>query len=252
MAVKIILLSLVATFIFADFTMVYEMDGGPDGKREEIIQYRDSANVRMSFYQQGEDNSSSDPTGQYIVNGTRYTVLKEDGKRIYMNMDKIDAATHKLTEEMNITSGSDTAKPEEKPFFTLIKKGAPQTISGIQGEIWEVESEEDGRKYREEIVVTNNKEVVVALQISIDMLKRFGEGPYGMEIDHDLETMMLVADGYALLSAKGIRFVSLNQNRIDDSVFKLPKDAVNGMKNLPKMDKEKEDAGKRILKSLLE
>jgi len=249
---KILLLSLVATFIFADFTMVYEMDGGPDGKRKEVIQYRDSAHARMSFYQQGDHNNSRDLTGQYMVDGTRYTVLKEDGKLIYMNMDKIDAATRKLTEEMNITSVSNKEKIDEKPFFTLIKKGAPKTISGIQGEIWEVESEEDGRRYREEIVVTDNKEIVKALQISMEMLKRFGEGPYGMEIDHDLETMLLVADGYALLSAKGIQFISLNRNSIDDSVFELPKDAVNGMKNLPKMDEEKEDAGKRILKSLLE
>ena len=120
------------------------------------------------------------------------------------------------------------------------------------GEVWQVESEEDGRKYQEEIVVTNDKEVVEAMHISLWALNQFGEGPYGMEIDHDLETMMLVTDEYALLYAEGMVFKKLDKSKIPDTVFQLPKDAVNGMKSLPKMDREKEDAGKKLLKSMLE
>ena len=248
---KIVFASLAATLLYADFTMIYEMDSGPDVKREEVIQYRDADHVKLSFRKAGEKEVSRQ-AGQYIIGGRRYTVLREEGKLIYMDMDRIDKATQKLTEELNVSKESKLAPVAEKPFFTILKKGAGKTIAGIEGEVWQVESEEDGRKYQEEIVVTNNKEVVEALQISLRVLNQFGEGPYGMEIDHDLETMMLVADGYALLSAEGMVFKKLDKSKIPNDVFQLPKEAVNGMKNLPKMDREKEDAGKRLLKSMLE
>lgn len=248
---KIVFASLMATLIYADFTMIYEMDSGPDGKLEEIIQYRDAGHVKLSFRKAGDKEVSSE-TGQYIVAGRRYTVLREEGKLIYMDMDKIDKATQKLTEELNVSKEKEQVLMTEKPFFTILKKGATKTIAGIAGEVWQVESEEDGRKYQEEIVVTNDKEIVEAMRISLWALNQFGEGPYGMEIDHDLETMMLVTDEYALLSAEGMVFKKLDKSKIADTVFQLPKDAVNGMKDLPRMDREKEDAGKKLLKSLLE
>ena len=248
---KIVFASLMATLLYADFTMIYEMDSGPDGKLEEIIQYRDADHVKLSFRKAG-DKKASNQTGQYIIGGRRYTVLREEGRFIYMDMDKIDKVTRKLTEELNVSKEKIQAPKTEKPFFTILRKGAARTIAGIEGEMWQVESEEDGRKYQEEIVVTNDKEVVEAMRISLWALNQFGEGPYGMEIDHDLETMMLVTDKYALLSAEGMVFKKLDKSKISNDVFQLPKDAANGMKNLPRMDREKEDAGKKLLKSMLE
>ena len=249
--IKFVFVSLMATLIYADFTMIYEMESGPDGKIEELIQYRDAGYVKLSFRKAGEKEMSSE-TGQYIIGGRRYIVLHEEGKLIYMDMDKIDKAMQELTEELNVSKETRQILRVEKPFFTILKKGAAKTIAGIAGEVWQVESEEDGRKYQEEIVVTNNKEVVKAMRTSLWALNQFGEGPYGMEIDHDLETMMLVTDEYVLLSAEGMVFKNLDKSKIPDTVFQLPKDAANGMKNLPKMDKEKEDAGKKLLKSMLE
>jgi len=249
--IKIVFASLMTVLLYADFTMIYEMDSGPDGKLEEVIQYRNADYVKLSFRKAGEKEISSQ-TGQYIIGGRRYTVLREEDKLIYMDMDKIDKATHKLTEELNVSREQEYSPAIEKPFFKILKKGAAKTVAGIVGEVWRVESEEDGRKYQEEIVVTKNKEIVEAMQTSLRILNQFGEGPYGMEIDHDLETMMLVADGYVLLSAEGMEFKKLDKSKIPDDVFKLPVDAVNGMKNMPEMDREKEDAGKKLLKSMLE
>jgi len=248
---KIILVLIMSTLLFADFTLIYEMGGGAEEKRDEVIQYRDDAHVKLSF-RKSSDKGKSNPEGQYIIDGVRYTVLREDGKLIYMNMSKIDKATAKLVDELNVSSVANNTVQKKKPFFTVLKRGESKTIAGIKGEVWEVESEEDGEKYREKIVVTNNKELVDAMRTSLEILERFGEGPYGMEIDDDLVTMMLVTDEYILLSAEGMEFKTLSKESIDDSVFVLPKEAVNGMKNMPKMDKEKEDAGKKILKSMLE
>ena len=249
--IKIILAGVVSTLLFADFTLVYEMDGGAEGKREEVIQYRNDNYVKLSFRKAGDKNTSN-PEGQYIIDGTRYTVLREDGKLIYMNMSKIDKATAKLVDELNVSGETKQVASARKPFFTVLKKGAAKTIAGIKGEVWEVESEEDGEKYREEIVVSNNKELVDAMHTTIKILELFGEGPYGMEIGDDIVSMMLVADEYVLLSAEGMEFRKLSGEKIEETLFELPKEAVDGMKNLPKMDKEKEDVGKKILKSMLE
>ncbi len=248
---KIVIATLMTTLLLADFTMVYEMDSGADGKLEEIIQYKNAKHVKLSYHSVDKEKSSKD-TGQYIVNGVRYTVLREEGKLTYMNMDKIDIATSKLTEELNVSKVEELDIDDKKPFFTILKKHPSRLISGMKSEVWEVESEEDGRKYKEEIIVTNDKEVIEAMRISLKILNEFGEGPYGMEIDSDFETMMLVSDTYALLYAKGMVFKSLNHDIIDESVFLLPKGAVNGMKNLPKMDEKSKSAGEELLKNMLE
>ena len=119
--IKIVCASLMATLLYADFTMIYEMDSGPDGKLEEIIQYRDAGHVKLSFRKTGEKEVSSE-TGQYIIGGRRYTVLREEGKLIYMDMDKIDKATQELTEELNVSREKGQALVAEKPFFTVLKK----------------------------------------------------------------------------------------------------------------------------------
>ncbi|RLA69340.1 MAG: hypothetical protein DRG30_10295 [Epsilonproteobacteria bacterium] len=248
---KLIIATLMATLLLADFTMVYEMDSGADGKIEEIIQYKNAKHIKLSYRIVGEKISSKD-TGQYIVDGIRYTVLEEDGKLTYMNMDKIDKATNKLTQELNVSKAEELDPRDEKPFFTILKKHPAKIISGMNGEVWEVESEEDGRKYKEKIIVTNDQKVVEAMRITLKILNSFGEGPYGMEIDNDLETMLLLSDTHALLYAEGMVFKSLNHNTIDDTVFLLPKGAVNSMKNLPKMDEKSKSAGKELLKNMLE
>ena len=247
---KIFFIFLPIAMLFADFTLVYEMDGGTDGARKEIIQYKDQDNAKLSFCT-SEKECFKTPVGEYIIDGVKYTIIEENGKLTYVNVDKVEKIDDKITNELNVTSAS-KKKKKVKPFFTVISKVSSVVINGIKGEIWEVESEEDGRKYKENIVVTNDKNIVNAMKISLDILKSFGEGPYGMEIDDEIVGMLLVAEGYVLLSAEGFKFVSYDTKNIEKSTFKLPDGAVNGLENIPKMDKEKEIEGRKILKSLLE
>ncbi|MEA3419142.1 MAG: hypothetical protein U9Q90_07045 [Campylobacterota bacterium] len=247
---KIIFSGLMVSMLCADFTLVYEMDMG-EGMMEEVIQYRDDKNVKL-FFQNPSRKGHDKATGQYIINGTRYTVVREDGKLTYMNMNKIEEVTDKLTEELNVSKDQEGEQANQKPFFKVLKKDGTRSIAGVKGEVWTVESEEDGRKYQEEIIVTINKEVVEAMHNAFEALNQFGEGPYGMDIDHDMQSMMMVADGYVLIQAKGIEFKKLDNEKIPDSVFVLPKEAVDGMENLPKMDEAKKKAGKELLKNMLE
>jgi len=240
------LMSLMATMLFADFTMIYKMDG----KINEIVEYKDAKNVKLSYTVDGEDDNFTD-IGQYLIDGRRYSVLREDGNLTYMDIDKVEQKTDELTQELNLSDDKCKAIIE-KPFFKVLKKGGEKIVAGIKGEVWEVESQEDGEKYREEIVVTNNPELVDAMTKSFRVLKKFGEGPYGREIGSDEESMMFVEKGYVLLSAEGIRFVELRHDKIPDDTIKLPKDAVDSMKNLPKFTEEEREEGKKILKDAIE
>jgi hypothetical protein len=243
---KVVSIGLMVVSLYADFTMIYKMDG----KINEVVEYKDDKNVKLSYIIDGDENSSAQ-TGQYLIDGKRYSVVREeDGRLTYMDMDMIDEKSSEITDELNISKESCVV--ETKPFFTILKKGDTKTIRGVKGEVWDVESQEDGEKYREKIVVSDNRELVDAMRRSFKVLKMFGEGPYGMEIGDDVESMMLVTKDHVLLSAAGIEFVSLDHKDIPSGTIVLPKDAVNGMQNLPQMSDEEKELGKEVLKNVLE
>ncbi len=231
--------------VCADFTLVYKMDNSVN----EIIQYKDAKNVKLSYSIDGDDENLTD-VGEYLIDGRRYSVLKEDGNLTYMDLDKAEAKTDQLTKELNLTD-SDCEANITKAFFTILKKDGKESISGIKGEVWDVQSHEDGEKYREKIVVTNDKELVDAVTKAFAILKKFGEGPYGREIGSDEESMMFVKKGYVLMSADGIRYVELNHDKIPNGTIKLPKGAIDSIKNLPKLTEEEKKNGKELIKEVL-
>ena len=240
------LILIMTVMTFADFTLIYKMDN----MINEIIEYKDAKNVKLSYTIDDEDENLTD-IGQYLIDDRRYSVLREDGNLTYMDIDKTEQKTDELTQELNLTNDDCHAAITE-PFFKVLKKGEEKIVSGIKGEVWEVESQEDGEKYREEIVVTKNKELVDAMHKSFEILKKFGEGPYGREIGPDVESMMFVEKGYILLSAEGIRYIELRYDKIPDDTIKLPKYAIDSMNNIPKFTEEEREEGKKLLKEVLE
>ncbi len=239
-------ISLMTVMAFADFTLVYKMDN----MINEIIEYKDADNVKLSYTIDDDDENLTD-VGQYLINGRRYSVLREDGNLTYMDMDKTEEKTEELTEELNLT-GVDCEANITKPFFEILQKKGEKIVASIKGEVWEVESEEDGEKYKEDIVVTSDKDLVDAVTRSFKILKKFGEGPYGREIGPDVESMMFVEKGFVLMQAEGIRYVKLDHKKIPEGTVRLPKNAVDSMKNLPKFTDEEREEGKKLLKEVLE
>lgn len=227
-------IAFLTTLLHSDFTLVYEVDGGEEGKLEEVIEYKDAHNIKLSFHKAGMPNHS-EAEGLYIIDGVRYSVVKENGKLIYFNMDKLDEVAGKMANESQMAMLQEGNSANEKPFFTPIKKGATKVIGGIKGEVWDVESSEDGEVFREQIVVTKEREIVEAVLISLEVLKQFGEAPNGREFDHNLETMFHVDDSHVLLWAEDTQFKSFSKESIDAKVFRLPKDAVDGIDSISKL-----------------
>ncbi len=117
--------------------------------------------------------------------------------------------------------------------------------------MWDVVSQEDGEEYNESIVVSSNRELVDAMKKSFIVLKLFGEGPYGMEIGDDTESMMIIENDYALLSAEGLEFVSLNHDKIADGIIKLPQGATEDIEELLDMIDGEAKLGKEVFKTVL-
>jgi len=208
---KILLSSLFSIALLADYTLSYQFEESEDINVVDVMQYKDSKNIKLSYYYEGE-SSILPKTGLYVIDGIRYSVEESDNNLTY----------HGVTQYGDINQEQQT-NPE--PFFKFIKKLDKEYIAGFEGEIWLVESQEDGIKEQEKIVVCSNKELVQAVKTYFNTIKYFGEGSYGQEFDAEFQSMFMVTDKYVLIAAKGIELQRFEQSQISPDTFKLPKEA---------------------------
>jgi len=206
---QILLIGLMCNILLADYTISYQFDESEDISVIETMQYRNSKNIKLSYHY--SDNKNIVQTGLYRINNIDYIVnIEDDTKLTYTIIDK------------NIHS-KDEYKSTKEPFFKLIKKLDKEYIAGFNGEVWVVESTEDGVTEQENIVVCSNKELVKAVKDYFHIMKDFGEGANGQEFDEELESMFMVAKGYVLIAAKGIELLNFEKNSIPSMIFRLPK-----------------------------
>jgi len=206
---KILLGGLILGLLSADYTISYQFDESDDISVIETMQYKNSHNIKLSYHY--NDDKNIPQTGLYRINNIDYIVNLEDDMNLTYTI--IDKNLHY----------KDNDKSTKEPFFKLIKKLDKEYIAGFNGEIWVVESTEDGVTEQENIVVCSNKELVKAVKDYFHIMKDFGEGANGQEFDYELESMFMVAKGYVLIAAKGIELLKFEKNSIPSMVFKLPK-----------------------------
>jgi hypothetical protein len=208
---KLILSGLVSVLLMGDYTISYQFDEGDGVSVVDMMQYKDDKNIKLSYYYENETNKLP-KRGLYVIDSIKYSVEGEDNNLTY----------HGVTQ---YGETEDEAQPPKKPFFKVIKKLDKEYIAGFEGEIWVVESNEDGIKEQEKIVVCSNKDLVSAVKSYFSTIKDFGEGAYGQEYDEEFESMFMVADGYVLIAARGIELQHFEKKPIPQSVFSLPKEA---------------------------
>ncbi len=209
---RIILSGLLSVVLMADYTISYQFDEGDGVSVVDMMQYRDDKNIKLSYYYENETNKQP-KRGLYVIDSIKYSVEGDDNNPPY----------HGVTQYGETI---DEAQPKKEPFFKVIKKLDKEYIAGFEGEVWVVESSEDGIKEQEKIVVCSNKDLVSAVKSYFNTIKDFGEGAYGQEYDEEFESMFMVADGYVLIAARGIELQQFEQKPIPQSVFSLPKEAI--------------------------
>jgi len=208
---KFILSLFVGVALMADYTISYQFEESEGVSVIDMMQYKDDKNIKLSYYYKSDTNTLPQ-RGLYVVDGIRYSVEGDEHNLTY----------HGVTQYGETI---DEPKSEVEPFFKVIKKLDKEYIAGFEGEIWVVESQEDGVKEQEKIVVCSNKFLVDAVKTYFNTIKEFGEGAYGQEYDEEFESMFMVADGYVLIAARGIELQNFEQKPISSDVFLLPKEA---------------------------
>jgi len=209
---KKLLLSLLFTkLLLSDYTINYEFDSGGDLNLIESMQYKNSKNIKLSYHY--DNNDSKEERGLYRISGKNYIVSNDDGNITYKEV------------AVNTTYSKDDDSKNRKPFFRFIKKLDKEYIAGFNGEVWLVESTEDGKSEQEKIVICSNKELVKAVKDYFNIMRDFGEGASGQEFDEELESMFMAKDGYVLIGADDIELIKFDKGAISSKVFTIPKDA---------------------------
>ena len=202
--------SILTSVLFADFTLEYKMEGN----MKQVVQYKDAQHVMISTRDSKEQNA------QLIIGNKRYMVINQNGKKRYMDMDvmmnqmkQLSSAFGGMPKEESATHNSSKLK--------IIKKGKHKTVAGIKGQVWTVEHNEDGKKERLNIVVTDNKKVVDAVHKYIDAMNQFTQ--MGGEKDDGFSSILAIKKGYVTIGLEGMELVKFDTSDIDNSVYALPK-----------------------------
>jgi len=212
MTKKILLATgLLTSALWADFTLEYKMEGN----MKQVVQYKDAQHVLITTGSSGEKGA------QLIVGEKRYMVMNRGGKKKYMDMDV-------MMEQMKQMSAAFGGMPEEseqekntESDFKVIKKGKSKTVAGVKGQIWTIEFEEEGKKERLDIVVTDDDKVVDAIHKYLAVMKQFTQ--MGGEEDDGLSSILNIAKGYVTIGFDGMELVKFDDADIPDSVYALQK-----------------------------
>jgi len=207
---KLLLISLLTSVLFADFTLEYKMEDNT----KQMVQYKDAQHVLISTGDSKEQNA------QLILGNKRYMVINQNGKKRYMDMDV-------MMNQMKQLSSAFGGKPQEEsanhnsPKFKIIKKGKHKTVAGIKGQVWTIEHNEDGKKEHLDIVVTDNKKVVDAVHKYIEAMNQFTQ--MGGEKNDGLSSILAIEKGYVTIGLEGMELVKFDTSNIDSSLYVLPK-----------------------------
>ena len=194
MKTKIILAAgLLTSALWADFTLEYKMGGN----KKSVVQYKDAQHVLLSAGDMGGNVKSM----RLFSGDKQYLIMHHGAKPKYMDMSTM------MGQKQN------SVIPEE-PGFKIIKTGKSKMVAGIKGQIWTLESEENGKKNHTDIVVTEDENVVDAVHKYSMIMQSTAPGLYHV---------MNPSKGYVTIEFGGMELIKFDRSDIPDSVFALPK-----------------------------
>ncbi len=190
------------TLLQADYVMKYQMD-----TEAQTFMYHNDKSSKMINVSEGDKREI------YRIGKKIYVVSYDDGKKTVIDMDEM----RKMSQAM----GGDPSQYHEaieKPEYKIKKTGKRVKIAGIRGEVWVLSGEEDGEKYKTEVVVTKDKRVAKAVNA---MFSTFSSMSGVSSESNYLE----IQKGYVTIKAEGMELKSFKEKKVSSSEYQLPKDA---------------------------
>jgi len=208
---KIILVSsLLASVLYADFTMVIK-----GGEFEQTLQYKDEKNAKLTMSQ--EEGAAQ----MFIIGGKAYTLSEQRGEKVYYDVDEMRAMMGAMGMD-RMVSGKVSQAKEEADIQVLKKKGS-ERVAGIKGRVWTVKYKDpaEGRYVTEDMVVTDDDDIVEAMQAWGAVLTRT------MPTDEDIgfDDMTQIEKGYVVIKTKEFELASFKEGHIPRAEIQLPPDA---------------------------
>jgi len=216
---KIMILPLLAGMaVWADYTMVYEMHD-PEEPQDVVtstFRYKDAEHGRVDMKMQDGEAASS----MLVLGKKAYMISYEDGEANVMDMDEM----MKMASMFGGGMPEETEKAAEETLdkATIRKTGKYKTVGGIKGEIWKVAVNEEGQKKTYEMVMTDDRDYLKAVEAYGALMKRMVAGG-GEKMETEMFSM--VHEGHAPIEIDGnrMRLKSFSEDDVDAKVFELPK-----------------------------
>lgn len=197
-----VILLLVAS-LQADYVMQYQMDG-----QTQTFMYHSDNSSKMI-------NSSDGHASEiYKIGEKTYIVSVENGKKKVIDTAEMRA----MTESIGLDVSAYAKKQVEDIKYKINKTSKRVKVAGIRGEVWIVSGEQNGKKFKEEVVVTKDKEVAKVVR---SMFKTF-TSMSGVEIE---DNFLEIQKGYVAIKADGMELKSFEEKQIASDEYQLPQDA---------------------------
>jgi hypothetical protein len=194
---------LTSSTLQADYILKYKMDT----ETQTYMYHSDTQSKLVSG--SGDERSEIYKVGKKI-----YIVSYEDGEKNIVDMDEMK----KMSQAFGGMDSSAYTQKNEPLKYTIKKTGKKVKVGGIKGEIWIVSGEDNGEKFKEEVVVTNDKRVVKTIHAMFKALS-------AMSTEEIEDNLLEIQKGYVAIKADGMALESFSEKKVSSAVYQLPKDA---------------------------
>lgn len=186
----------------ADYILKYKMDTD-----SQTYMYHSGISSKLSMA------SGHEKTEIYTIGKKVYLVSYDGANKTIMDMDEMK----KMSQAFGAMDSSAENAKQRAPKYKIIKTGKKEKIAGISGEVWIVSGKEDGEKFTQEMVVTNDKKVV---KVAHSMFNTFAN----MSNSNEGQEMLEPQKGYVILKVDTMVLKSFEELKLPSSTYQLPKD----------------------------
>lgn len=203
---KIFLTLIISLFLVstsqADYILKYQMD-------DEVQTYMYHSDTKSKLINGSGDNKQE----IYKIGKKVYIVSYQGNKKTIMDMDEMK----KMAQTFGGMDSSQYREENKAPEYKIKKTGKRVTVGGIKGEVWIISGEEDGEKFKTEMVVSKDRKLAKAVHSMFDTMTSMS----GAEIE---DNFLEAKKGYVTIKADGMALKSFSDEKVSSSVYQLPKD----------------------------
>lgn len=196
----------------ADYILKYQMD-------DEVQTYMYHSDTQSKLI----NGSGSEKQEIYKIGKKVYIVSYDGNKKTIVDVDEMK----KMAQSFGVDA-SQYMEENKAPEFKIKKTGKRVTVGGVKGEVWILSGEEDGEKFKTEMVVSKDKKLARAVHSMFDTITSMS----GAQME---DNFLEPKKGYIAIKADGMVLKSFTQEKVSSSEYKLPKDGQK--QNIPDFSK---------------